>query len=79
MSQKHSRAGRILLGAICGGILGFILALFVCFLPIGNRIANSFNGLNAGFLILLVYFPASTLIGAITGALIVAWRLRDRG
>ena len=78
MSQKHSRAGRILLGAICGGILGFILALFVCFLPIGNRIANSFNGLNGAFFMLNV-FIVSTLIGAITGALIVAWRMRDRG
>ena len=79
MSRKHSHAGSILRGVVCGGVLGCILSFSVADSDFGNRMLNSFGfqDIGARFLVVLVLVPASTLVGAIIGALIM-WLWRDR-
>ena len=82
MSRKHSRPGSMSLGVLLGAMFGCILSFVVGFFtPVGYGIANLFGSyeLGAAFFILYAFIPASTFVGAITGALIVAWRMRDRG
>ena len=74
MSRKHSRVATIVQGGFIGGVVGFLLSLWVSgSTQFGDRITEFFGylGFYAGFFLLFAFIPASTIVGAITGSLIV--------
>ena len=82
MSRKHSRAVSMILGVLCGAILACILSFSVAFTGDGDRIANFFGyyEFGGGFFLLFLFVPASTLVGAITGGVVMAllYSARDK-